>query len=163
MNTTLTRGRAAATAGAVLILCLGCAPTSTPQTETKPRTVTVEHVIDGDTIIVDGDERVRFLGIDAPEVAHNEQPAEACADEATALVVDAIETGRTASIVTDESQPETDRYGRTLAYVEVDGTDLSAQLLEDGLADLYRAAPDISRYSHYQDLAQTAPTPACYG
>lgn len=50
--------------------------------------VEVVHVIDGDTIIVvrDGQEgRVRIRGIDAPEVARDGEPGEACAVEATAL------------------------------------------------------------------------------
>lgn len=142
---------------AVLVAC--AAPTDT---EGQSRTASVEYVIDGDTIIVDGGERVRFLGIDAPEVARDGSKAEPCADEATTVVEDSLK-GATVTLTPDETQPPQDRYGRTLAYVEVDGTDLSAQLLEAGLADLYRAASTISRYSHYQDLAATAPTPACRG
>lgn len=79
----------------------------------------VEHVIDGDTLIVDNkgvEEHVRLLGVDAPEVAGDGQPGDACADEATAL------TGRLAAtavveVVSDPSQPDEDRYGRTLDYV----------------------------------------------
>ena len=48
-----------------IILCLllplcGC---SSP-----PNTAWVTRVIDGDTIVIEGDYRVRYIGIDAPEV-----------------------------------------------------------------------------------------------
>lgn len=152
--------RAGALSVPALAVLVACA--SPADTEEESRTVAVEYVIDGDTIVVDGGERVRLLGIDTPEVAHDGSKAEPCGDEATAMIEDALE-GATVTLTSDEAQPSQDRYGRTLAYVEVGGTDLSAQLLEAGLADLYRAASTISRYSHYQDLAATAPIPACRG
>lgn len=64
-------------------------------------------------------------------------------------------------VVIDPSQSEADRYGRTLAYVEADGQDISGELLSAGLAEVYEAAPDISRYATYVDLAERAGAPDC--
>lgn len=125
--------------------------------------VEVVRVIDGDTIIVDRgsqEERVRILGIDAPEVARDGRPGEACAVEATALTEE-LTAGADVVVVIDPSQSEADRYGRTLAYVEADGQDISGELLSAGLAEVYEAAPDISRYATYVDLAEQAGVPDC--
>lgn len=98
--------------------------------------VEVVHVIDGDTIIVDREgreERVRLLGIDAPEVGREGEPQEVCADEATVLVEDLI-GGADVVTITDPSQPQGDRFGRTLAYVEADGQDVSGELLRTSMS-----------------------------
>lgn len=164
MIRSLLRVRIVTIAGAILTLCCGCAPSpAASQTEGEARSVTVEHVLDGDTIIVDGDERVRLLGVDAPEVSHNGSIAEPCANEAATLSTTTLESAKTVELVTDDSQPATDRFGRTLAYVEADGADMSAKLLETGLADVYYAAPTISRFSDYRKIAATAPAPKCHG
>ncbi len=44
---------------------------------------TVDFVIDGDTVILDGGERVRLIGINAPELETEEAPAQPFAEEAT--------------------------------------------------------------------------------
>lgn len=129
--------------------------------------VEVVHVIDGDTLIVERDgseERVRLLGIDAPETARQGQPGEPCADEATALTQELIAAAADeVEVISDSSQPDEDRYGRTLAYVEADGQDVSAELLRAGLAEVYESAPDIARYADYEQLAARAVVPACEG
>lgn len=155
----LRRARAGALTAPALAVLFGCA--GTPNTgDVDSRTVTVEHVIDGDTIIVDQGERVRFLGIDAPEVAHDGQPGEPCGDEATNLIISTIRDQQV-TLSADPGQPQTDKYGRTLAYVESEGTDLSATLLEAGLAELYQAADGIVRWEDYQNLADTSNAPNC--
>lgn len=124
--------------------------------------VQLAHVIDGDTIVVSRkgqEERVRILGIDAPEHAREGEPGERCADEATALTEELTSTG-VVVIVPDLSQPETDRYGRTMAYVEVDGEDVGAALLEAGIAEVYRSALHIDRFATYEGLEARAQDPA---
>ena len=126
-------------------------------------TVEVVRVLDGDTLSVERDgaeERVRILGIDAPEVARDGRRGERCADEATALTEE-LTSGADVVIVADPSQPETDRYDRTLVYVEADGRDVSGELLSAGLAEVYESAPDMSRYGTYVDLAEQSGVPDC--
>lgn len=160
--------------GAVIIALLGAAAVATggdvlpfklwsATTEGELAAVEVVHVIDGDTIIVDRggeEERVRILGIDTPEVARDGEAGEQCADEATALT-EALTVGGTVDLIADPSQSETDRYGRTLAYVEANGTDVGEELLAAGLAEVYEAAPDIARYDHYQSAATQADPAEC--
>ena len=83
----------------------------------------VSCVIDGDTLaIADCDEtvgeRVRLLGIDAPEIAHDEDPAECYGPEAKAYVDDILR-GRYVGLTftTYEEGACEDAYSRTLAWV----------------------------------------------
>lgn len=129
-----------------------------------PATVKVEYVIDGDTVIVDDDgeeQRVRFLGIDAPEIAHDDGEAdEPCGVEAREKVEE-LTAGGSVELRADDRQPEEDRYGRRLAYVEAGGKDLSAELLAAGLAETFHAADDIARFDEYESLHSQAPRPEC--
>lgn len=131
--------------------------------EGKSSPIEMVRVIDGDTIVAKRDgqeERVRILGIDAPEVARDGESGEKCATEATALTEE-LTADADVVVVADPSQAETDRYGRTLAYVEADGQDVSAELLSAGLAQVYEAAPGIARYAEYEQLADQADAPSC--
>lgn len=124
---------------------------------------TVSRVIDGDTIVVaqaDQEQHVRLLGIDAPEVGRRGRPSERCADEATALTQE-LTASKSVELIPDDAQPTTDRYGRTLAYVEADGRDVSAELLRAGLAEPFYSARDIARYDEYEKLAAQAASARC--
>lgn len=129
-----------------------------------PSQVELVRVIDGDTIVVDDgreEQRVRLLGIDTPEISHGGHgDDELCGQEARTMTED-LTAGSPVELRLDDSQPEQDRYGRTLAYVEVDGTDLSAELLDAGLAEIYHAAEDIARFNEYEALYSQAPQPEC--
>ena len=92
---------------------------------TEGRTAAVvTRIIDGDTIEVDIAGvlyRVRYLGIDTPE---RNQPGY---DEATLANKDLV-SDRTVELENDIS--ETDRYGRLLRYVWVNGDMVNALLVE---------------------------------
>ncbi|WP_087009142.1 thermonuclease family protein [Brevibacterium yomogidense] len=139
---------------------LPCQTTAHPR-ESADEAVEILRVIDGDTILVDRDgyeDRVRILGIDSPEVARDGLPGERCADEATALT-EMLTADADVVIVTDPSQLEPDPYGRTLAYVEADGQDVSGALLSAGLVEVYESAPEIARDADYEELAAEAELP----
>jgi endonuclease YncB( thermonuclease family) len=91
---------------------------------------TVEWVIDGDTVDVRGpdgtEERVRVIGIDAPE---REQCGYA---EATAALAELVD-GREVALVAG-ARDDRDRYDRLLRYLDVDGIDAGLYLIEQGLA-----------------------------
>jgi len=95
---------------------------------------TVRYVIDGDTLdLVDG-RRVRLLGIDAPEAGFQEKIAEPWAEESTEWLRDRVE-GYEVTLRIDEK--ETDRYGRTLAWIfDVNGVLVNQQILTEGHAKL---------------------------
>ncbi len=81
----------------------------------------VVSVADGDTITVDMEgkkERVRFIGVDTPEIYHggDTAPSECYGDKATAFTEAAIDNKRV-KLVADEKGSNRDKYGRLLRYV----------------------------------------------
>ncbi len=116
--------------------------------------VTVTHVLDGDTLRgVDGDGqqlRVRVLGIDAPELAHQDQAAACGANDARAALRDLV-LSRQVRLIDDPHADRTDRYGRRLAYVEVDGVDAGLRQVTAGYAAAWypRTEPQPERYPTY--------------
>lgn len=88
----------------------------------------VTCVHDGDTLWLAG-EKVRLAGIDAPELAGRCPAETALAIRARNRLIALLSTGEP-SLVRHGS----DRYGRTLADVGVDGRDAGEALVAEGLA-----------------------------
>src|SRR4029453_8308827 len=92
----------------------------------------VVRVIDGDTILLDGDERVRLIGVDTPESVHPRRAVESFAREAAAYVTKRVR-GRRVTLEFDGNTAKRDRWGRTLAYVRLeDGSSLNLDIIADG-------------------------------
>jgi micrococcal nuclease len=92
------------------------------------------RVVDGDTVVTPSGLTVRVANIDAPEAPGKCKCELECrqAEAATAYVRASL---RLAGVV--ELRPyvrPVDRYGRTLAYVLVDGKDLGDEMVSRGLA-----------------------------
>ena len=109
-----------------------------------PEVAKVIQVIDGDTITVAGGYRVRYIGIDTPEVYPEKEAYGAEAWRANRLLVE----GKEVRLERDVSQ--TDKYGRLLRYVYVDDILVNAELVKQGLAEAKAYPPDIK----YQDLLE---------
>lgn len=85
-------------------------------------------IVDGDTLWL-GDEKIRLLNIDAPELHDPKCSQEALrAAEARARLQELV-VGRL-TIYRDGQ----DRYGRTLARIEADGQDVGEVLVAEGFA-----------------------------
>lgn len=97
--------------------------------------VLVERVIDGDTFVIQNNQRVRLIGIDTPETKHPHRPPEPFGAEASEYTRSAIE-GKTVQLVFDRERY--DNYQRILAFVYFDGRFLNEELVRLGLA---RAQP----------------------
>lgn len=101
---------------------------------------TVQKVIDGDTIdvVVDGKrERVRLIGIDAPEVEYEDKLADCFAGESAARLKDLI-GGKTVSLSSDPTQEDRDSYDRLLRFVYLpDNTNINKKMIEEGYAYEY--------------------------
>ena len=112
---------------------------------------TATEVIDGDTFHVDGpdgEQRVRMIGINAPE------RGECFYDEATAALQFSL-GDRNLRLVKDVS--EVDQYGRLLRYVELEGgADVGAELLRGGYVRSHHYEPDVSRNDEYDALQAEA-------
>lgn len=137
-------GAAAALAGTGLLsvgvsACLGIedlVPVVAPtQACASSREETVACTLDGDTVDVftcgEGGERIRLLGVAAPEIAHDPEPAECFGNEAAAWLDERL-TGRRVRLEFDAEC--TDIYGRTLAWIFVTGDE--SDPLYDELVDL---------------------------
>ena len=105
----------------------------------RPTTGEVEvvRIIDGDTIEIAGGERVRYIGIDTPEL--NPEP-EPYAIEATRFNANLIQ-GKKVLLVKDISNR--DRFGRLLRYVYADGILVNAELVREGYATAKAFPPDV--------------------
>jgi micrococcal nuclease len=98
----------------------------------------LERVVDGDTIIITGKERVRFIGIDTPEEKHPHKPIQPFALEATDTLKKLLSESKKICLISDSIGDAIDKYGRTLAYIFTDeGKDVNAELLRLGMAKGY--------------------------
>ena len=103
-----------------------------PETGEPGDWAVVRWVADGDTVILADGRRVRYRGINCPEVAHGDQPAEPLAEDARRLNQDLVGGRRIRLII---AAPARDRYGRHLADVLCeDGTPVNRVLVAAGLA-----------------------------
>jgi len=89
-------------------------PTEPPRDATR---ATVARVVDGDTLEladeVEGTDRVRLIGVDAPELQGEHGRPEPHAEEATVFTADALESK---DVLLVPGEEETDDYGRLLVY-----------------------------------------------
>lgn len=112
-----------------------------------PTTAVVSRVIDGDTVVLDSGERVRYLMIDTPE---NTSTTECYGPEATEENRTLVE-GQTVELAYDVEC--TDKYGRLLAYVSVSGREVNSILVERGYACVLYIPPNgTDRKSEFDDL-----------
>ncbi|MBS0265595.1 MAG: thermonuclease family protein [Planctomycetes bacterium] len=103
-------------------------PRPVPQPGT---TLLVTRVIDGDTLLLEDQSRVRLIGANAPEVKHPDAPAQPFADAATQFTRQHVE-GVPVRLEFDKERR--DKYGRTLAYVYVEDWLLNEELIRAGFA-----------------------------
>ncbi len=119
-------------------------PHSTPGVEQDQKTpgsvlieVKVTRVFDGDTIEIEGRQKVRYIGIDAAEV----YPKRFCfSDEALAKNKELV-FGKIVRLEKDVS--ETDKYGRLLRYVYVGDVFINNELTKDGFTKVMTVPPDV--------------------
>ena len=103
----------------------------------KAQEISFDKCIDGDTVNlkVDGKvKKVRFLAVDAPEIKHGDKKADPYGDEAKLYTCMALKSANKIKIEYDENSDKTDKYGRDLVWVFVDGKLLQEKLLKKGLA-----------------------------
>jgi len=123
-----------------------------PRSPCGPRNADVARVIDGDTIVVTGDLTIRYLLVDAPE-ATSDHPG-CYGPNASRFNADLV-LGKTIQL--DYDVQCQDRFGRTLAYVTVDGQDVNRLLIERGYACVLHIPPDgDARADELQALERAA-------
>jgi len=103
----------------------------------------VRWVDDGDTVVLSDGTRVRYIGINAPEIAHEDRPGERFGSEATAFNRNLVYQKPVRLELDRERQ---DQYGRLLAYVFLkDGTFVNGEMVKRGYA-YYLFRPPNTKY-----------------
>jgi len=104
----------------------------------------VTRVVDGNTLILDGRERVRLIGVDTSVTKHSHKPVEYFGEEATAFTKKMVQ-GKSVRLKFDQANAHIDhkdKYKRTLAYVFIwDGTFLNAEIIKQGYGFAYTRFP----------------------
>lgn len=116
--------------------------------------VEFKSCVDGDTIKVTIDSAVytvRMLAINTPELAHDKVVEEYYAKEASEYTCNRIKNAKKIELEYDVKSDKTDKYGRLLAWVFVDGDLLEKELIEKGYAkvaylyDDYKYAEELKK------------------
>ena len=115
----------------------------------RNRQYIVKTVIDGDTIELNNGEKLRYIGVDAPEFQSSKKNAEQFAEEAFQANRKMVEN-RKVKLEFDVEQR--DQYGRLLAYVYTeDGIMVNEWLVANGYAKTVVFPPNVryvDRFKH---------------
>ena len=114
----------------LLIFVIGC----TSEIENITSLAVVERVVDGDTVVLNNSEKVRFICVNTPE--KNEDGY----IEATNFLKEIL-LNKTVLLVKDTT--EKDKYGRLLRYVYLNGTFVNSLIAEKGFGGSFPYAPDL--------------------
>ena len=114
------------------------------------QTYLVTKVIDGDTIEIEDGRKVRYIGIDTPELKGDECFAKEARDKNKELV-----EGKRVKLQKDVS--EIDRYGRLLRFVYTENGDfINNKLVLEGYATAATFPPDVSKQEIFKTSQQEA-------
>lgn len=132
----------------------GLDPTRMPPPEgAAVLTDRVVDVIDGDTVRTARYGRVRYIGVDTPELDADDPDVRRMAWQAREAN-ERLVAGREVQLVLDVQSH--DRYGRLLAYVWVDGLFVNAWLLQQGYARVLTVPPNVRYAERFLELERQA-------
>ena len=124
------------------LLLAECSGTDTPEALETPA-AKVDHVVDGDTIVLADRSRVRLVQIDAPERATNE-----CYwREARQELIGLLPRGATVRLEADPKLDQVDEHGRLLRYVHRGRLNVTLELVRLGAARHYFFFATRGRYA----------------
>lgn len=140
-----------------LALLLAAAALGPPLAHSQPAaTYRVDHVTDGDTIVLGNGQRVRLVQIDTPEVYFG---TECYGPQASAAAKRLLPTGARVRLAPEPATDRVDDYGRLLRYVfrASDGMNVNLRLVAVGAAAPYFYDGRRGRYaSRLEKLAKGA-------
>ena len=115
----------------------------------------VARVVDGDTLLLDREGKVRLIGVDTPETKHPTKPVQYFGKEASLFTQREVEHRR---VTLDYDAHKRDKYGRLLAYVRrsPDYFFLNAELIKQGYGFAYTRFPFkyMSEFREYEKQAR---------
>lgn len=107
----------------------------------------VTKVVDGDTIVVGGGQRIRLLNMDTREKGQN------CYQEAKDRMQELV---LLKNVTLESDKEDKDQYGRLLRYVYVDGANINIQMVREGLAVVYIYEPNVKYRDQFVEAEQQA-------
>jgi micrococcal nuclease len=113
----------------------------------------VVAVLDGDTIIISGGEKVRYAGLNTPETHHPDKLPEYCGQEAFEANRRLVAGKR---VRLEFAERRRDKYGRLLAYVYVDSLFVNAELIRQGYAQVSTYKDSQRYHESFARLQQNA-------
>jgi len=119
----------------------------------KEGTYLVTRVIDGDTIELANGEKVRYIGVDTPELHHPQKEVGYYAQEAYGANRRLVE-GKRVRLELDVE--ERDRYERILAYVYVGDLMVNEWLVANGYARVATFPPNVKYAERFLQLEREA-------
>jgi micrococcal nuclease len=115
--------------------------------------VKVIKVIDGDTLEIEGGQKVRYIGIDTPETKHPTKGVQCFGKQAFEKNKELVE-GK--EVIMEKDVSETDRYGRLLRFIYVDGVFINDYLVRQGYAHAITFPPDVKLADQFKAAEQEA-------
>ncbi|MGD1971232.1 MAG: thermonuclease family protein [Desulfobacterales bacterium] len=105
----------------------------------------VKWIVDGDTIVLVKGVKVRYIGINAPELARDDHVAEPYAEEAKRFNDRLVKQKK---VRLEFDVEPNDRFQRRLAYVFLeDGTFVNAEMLSQGYAYVLYIRPNVKYHA----------------
>lgn len=114
--------------------------------------VTLNDCVDGDTAwfnLNDEKTKFRFLAIDTPESVHPKKTVELYGKDASEYTCNLLTNANKIEVEYDENSDKIDKYGRSLAWIWVDGVLLEQSLINIGYAQV---AYIYGNYKYINDL-----------
>jgi micrococcal nuclease len=115
--------------------------------------VKVVRVVDGDTIEIEGGQKIRYIGVDTPETVKPNTAVQCFGKEASNKNKELVE-GKVIEIEKDIS--ETDKYDRLLRYVFVDDVFVNQYLVGEGYAYSSSYPPDVKYQGVFREAQKKA-------
>jgi len=107
----------------------------------------VTRVIDGDTIEIEGGERVRLICMDTPE--RGEEGYIDAANYLQGLILNK-------EVRLEKDISETDKYGRLVKYIYVGDLFVNEKMVEEGYAEAYPYNPDVTLCPQIEEAEEKA-------
>ena len=115
----------------------------------------VAKVIDGDTVHLTDGRKIRFIGINTPEVGRGGEISQPFAHQAFLSLESLLANQKEIGLSYDKDK--TDRYKRLLAYITLkDGRSVGRLLLEQGLAFSIAIPPNVKRIDCFRQAEEKA-------
>jgi len=140
-------------------ICRGQACLTPPNKPYDKQIIKVVRVIDGDTIEIEEKIKVRYIGINSPEIYHDstgKKTGEQCFAQEAYLKNKELVEGKTITLVRDVS--DKDKYGRLLRYVYIDDLFINDYLIKNGFAKIMTIKPDVKYSLEFKALEKESKT-----